>query len=628
MISGVSEIAGDYELVRRLGSGAMGDVWLARHSMTGSSAAVKLLRQSNRARDRLRASFDRERRAIARLSHPHIVALFDVGPDFLVTAYIDGTDLQRRLHTPIDPASAVHITLQIAAALAHAHAYGVIHRDVKPSNILIDAAGNAFLADFGLALLPEELGEPGPENRGGTPAFMAPEQARGEVVGPEADEYALARTLVEMLIGGHPPLSVTQALDELPAGLPRELRQVLERAMAPAAADRFPTIEAFAAALAAIELRDHPPPRRLSPELRPRAPFHWASGALRSVKLAPDLMRADYRLSELEAKGLLPAAACAELRARTGYGDIGWTVFGNSGRLGALGEPAAYARATEVAVLLHGLLSTREVWFNVASAICRDNAQALVLVPDVFGFGETRFHTVPPSHEHASPRGLMELVLGWLSLLNLRELPKVLVGHSLGAVALLSVTDDDVGERTSRIALTPVFPFVDPGYKRRLQLAGKLVKYVNSLPGLKKILANTAVKHAPEIRRYTAEERRIMAEEFERVPAGVMSRISTAYAEARPAAADQLKRCLIIIGESDPLAPEPVVAEALATIGFPATHVRRLATSGHYPHAEQSEHPEWTLRNIFDIVSAVTAMLRASSEGPRLPTAVASTTMR
>jgi serine/threonine-protein kinase len=131
------------------------------------------------------STFDRERRAIGRLGHPHIVALFDVGPDWLATAYVDGTDLARRSKTPIDPATAVHVTLQIASAPAHAHAYGVVHRDVKPSNILIDTAGNAFLGDFGLALLPEALDD---DARVGTPAFMAPEQARGELASPPADQ--------------------------------------------------------------------------------------------------------------------------------------------------------------------------------------------------------------------------------------------------------------------------------------------------------------------------------------------------------------------------------------------------------------------------------------------------------
>src|SRR5688572_59650 len=186
--------AGDYRLERRLGRGAMGEVWLGRHARTGALAAVKLIRGGPQARERVARFFARERRAIARLSHPHIVALFDVGPDFIVTAYIDGSDLARRLETPIDPARAVEIALQIASALSHAHENRIVHRDVKPSNILLDCRGNAFLADFGLATLLDDGDGDAAGERAGTPHYMAPEQTRGEPAGPASDQYALART--------------------------------------------------------------------------------------------------------------------------------------------------------------------------------------------------------------------------------------------------------------------------------------------------------------------------------------------------------------------------------------------------------------------------------------------------
>src|SRR3954466_13692524 len=91
---------GDYQLLRRLGSGSMGEVWLGRHTLTESLAAVKLLRQNVKSRERARKTFDRERRAIGRLAHPHIVALFDVGPDWLATPVLDGQHLPRPAHNP------------------------------------------------------------------------------------------------------------------------------------------------------------------------------------------------------------------------------------------------------------------------------------------------------------------------------------------------------------------------------------------------------------------------------------------------------------------------------------------------------------------------------------------------
>src|SRR5277367_5986257 len=167
---------GDYELLRRIGSGAMGEVWLAKHRVTGGVSAVKLLHPAVASRERAQRFFARERRAIARLAHPHIVALHGMGDGFIATAYIDGADLSRRMQTPIEPRVAVRFALQIASALEHAHVRGIVHRDVKPSNILVDRRGNAYLTDFGLAAL---MDDDAAQERAGTPAFMPPEQARG-----------------------------------------------------------------------------------------------------------------------------------------------------------------------------------------------------------------------------------------------------------------------------------------------------------------------------------------------------------------------------------------------------------------------------------------------------------------
>jgi serine/threonine-protein kinase len=615
-----ARVVGDYQLLRRLGSGAMGEVWLGRHQLTETFAAVKLLRQNVKSKERVQKTFDRERRAIGRLGHPHIVALFDVGADWLATAYVDGTDLARRLKTPIDPASAVHITLQIASALAHAHAYGVVHRDVKPSNILIDTAGNAFLADFGLALLPEAIDD---EHRVGTPAFMAPEQARGELASPAADQYALGRTLCEMLVGGTLPLDAKEALAELPAELPAPLREAVARATALSPSDRFLQVSDFAAALADVELGHFAAPRRLAPEVRVRTPFGWSAGAERTEMLAPDLQRAHFRLSALAAARLLPAAAVERFVARTGYGELGFTVYGNSGRLGRLTDPSAFARATEVVVLVHGLFCNRESWSAVAPEVARDNAQALLIAVDHSGFGDSRFAASSPADENAAPRGVVAMLMAWLELLGVRDLPTVLVGHSFAGASLLTVRDDELGERVSRLAITPVFPAVDKRYRTLLKTTAGLMPALGAVSLLKKLMAKMFASAARE---YTKREKALMTAEFERVSPTVLATVARQYARSAPAAGDQLQRCLVAISDSDPVAPARILEPALDALGFPRTHVRRLvATGGHFPHAEQSDHPEWTLRNVADLTACIGDMLRASSEGTPMPTEVAST---
>lgn len=614
---------GEYQLMRRLGSGAMGEVWLGRHLVTETFAAVKLLREDTRARDRVLETFEREWRAIGRLSHPHIVALFDVGPNWLATAYVDGTDLARRLRTPIDPAGAVHLTLQIASALAHAHAHGVVHRDVKPSNILIDTAGNAFLADFGLALLPHDVGAPGAENRVGTPAFMAPEQARGEVAGPEADQYALARTLLEMLVGGALPADPEQALAELPAELPAALREILRRATQPRPEARFGSVSELAAALAAVDLSGYPPPRRLAPEVRVRTPFAWTAGGADVRPIGPDIQRADYRLSRLEADGLLPARAVARFRARTGYADLGWTMWGNSGRLGRLADPSVCARAKEVVVLLHGTFCTRASYDWAAPAVVRDNAQTLVLALDVAGFGESRFADEAPAAEHCSPAGLVRMVLEWMALLGIRDLPSVLVGHSMAAAALLAVTDDDVGDWVSRVAITPVFPAYDDRYRRLLRLAGAFMPSLGAIALARRVIARSFDAAARE---YTEEERAAMARQLEVASPRTLGRILVEYGRSRPAPGDGLQRCVVLISDSDPVARASVLEPALQRMQIPRTHIRRLTTTGgHLPHAEQLAHPERTQRSVADIVACISSMLRSSSEGAPTPTEIAST---
>ena len=271
---------GSYRLGRLLGKGGMGNVYQARHRMIARPAAIKLIRpellaNSPHLASALTERFHREAEAVAALRSPHTVQLYDFGvaPDgtlFYAMELLDGIDLQRLVEDfgPVPPARAIHILRQACDSLAEAHARGLIHRDVKPSNLLLCRLGLSLdftkVLDFGLVR--REVQTDGEERltgalaAPGTPAFMAPEAARGLAVDRRADVYALACVgfwLVtgRMVFEGDSPVQVMyrHAYDPPPrpsevAGhpLPADLERVLLAALAKSPEQRTPSAEEFA----------------------------------------------------------------------------------------------------------------------------------------------------------------------------------------------------------------------------------------------------------------------------------------------------------------------------------------------------------------------------------------------
>ncbi len=421
------ERIGSYVLERRLGSGAMGEVWLGTHVVSHGMGAVKLLRSDYRDRSTLLRYFHREAQTISRLRHPHIVAVFEIGEGHIVYQFVDGQDLARRMRTPMNPAMAVHITRQIASALAHAHEHGLVHRDVKPGNILLDKHGNAYLADFGLATAADDQ----PENCAGTPAYAAPEQWTGTKITGAADQYALARTLCEMLVGASLPNDVEKNLTSLPNHLPRSIIEIVQRALTANPTARYPSLYAFDQALAHVDISNYPSPVVLAPELRQcdmPIPFWTKSSATHEV--APEIIRADYTLGKLEADHILSAEATRALREQSGLAELGFSLYVSTTRLGPITDPSCLNRATEVVLLVHGWAATRHTWEHVAAAVCRDNAQTVVITMDFWGFGESYYLAAPSLYQLGLSRssGIWRTLLG---LLGLGALPRVIVGHSL-----------------------------------------------------------------------------------------------------------------------------------------------------------------------------------------------------
>jgi serine/threonine protein kinase len=254
-----TEIAG-FRLERLLGHGSAGEIYLAYDLRLGRRVALKLLPPELADDPAFRERFIRESRVLASLEHPNVVPVYAAGEEagraFVAERYVREGTLRAQLRAPLDPSSAVSIAGQIARALDAAHARQLVHRDVRPQNILVDANGAAYLIDF---FVPTVSAPPGQVF--GTPPYMAPEQCRGQELHGRTDQYALACVLFECLTGeppyGDEGVATIAAhvhgpiprLSERRPGLPRALDAVFEQALAKDAADRFETCEAMVGAV-------------------------------------------------------------------------------------------------------------------------------------------------------------------------------------------------------------------------------------------------------------------------------------------------------------------------------------------------------------------------------------------
>jgi eukaryotic-like serine/threonine-protein kinase len=256
-------VAGRYVLGPVLGVGSSAVVYRARDLERGELVAIKCFRSGASEHD-LRQQH-REMTALARLDHPGLVRLHDGGSEdgcpFVVTDLVEGPTLAERIASgsPLAPGAARRLGAQLAEALAHVHGAGIVHRDVKPANVLLGGGGGRpRLADFGISRALDATTATAHGCVVGTAAFLAPEQVRGEVVGPAADIYALGLVLLEAVTGRRefPGLAVESATARLyrspavPDGLPAGLGTVLT-AMTRDDPDRRPSARAVAAALAA-----------------------------------------------------------------------------------------------------------------------------------------------------------------------------------------------------------------------------------------------------------------------------------------------------------------------------------------------------------------------------------------
>ncbi|MFD2765009.1 serine/threonine-protein kinase [Micromonospora eburnea] len=262
-------LSGRYRLNDRVATGGMGDVWRATDLVLGRQVAVKVLLPALVSDPDFIARFRAEARIMAALRNPGVVQVFDCGQDelpdggradYLVMEFVEGEPLSKRIEAAgrLEVAETMSIVAQVAEALHAAHARGIVHRDVKPSNLLVQANGAVTLVDFGVARSTNVTSITSTNAVPGTALYMAPEQAAGRPVSGATDIYALGAVTYCCLTGSPPftgdsPLQVAvRHLDdeppELPADIPQPVRDLVARALAKDPAKRFPTGAAMAAA--------------------------------------------------------------------------------------------------------------------------------------------------------------------------------------------------------------------------------------------------------------------------------------------------------------------------------------------------------------------------------------------
>ena len=270
MAAGTQVLPSRYANAEKIARGGMGEIYVAEDQTLGRKVAVKLLAERFSRDESVRRRFTREALASARLSgHPHIVTIFDVGEHegrpFIVMEYLSaGTLADRARSGPVDRDQAVDWLKQAADALDDAHRQGIVHRDVKPANLLFDERGQLHVADFGIARVVDE-GTTGMTMAGmvlGTAGYLAPEQARGEPATASSDVYSLGIVAYELLTGGRPfegGSSTAEAAahihqpvppaSERGVALPREVDAVFERVLSKDPARRYRTARDFVRAL-------------------------------------------------------------------------------------------------------------------------------------------------------------------------------------------------------------------------------------------------------------------------------------------------------------------------------------------------------------------------------------------
>jgi serine/threonine-protein kinase len=348
-------LSGRYKLEAKLGSGGMSTVYLARDTTLDRQVAVKVMhREMSEQADQLER-FRQEARAVAKLSHPNVVAVIDAGEDgghpYIVFEYVEGETLKQRINRigALEPQEALAYAIEVARGLTVAHARNMVHRDIKPQNVLIDAEGRAKLTDFGISRQLEQDGMTATGRVLGTTDYVAPEQAMGHPVDQRSDVYSLGVVLYEMLVGQVPfsadsqvGVAMKHVNEDLPdvqqrrPELSAAAAMVVERATAKDPNDRYQSVGELIDDLStALEVE----------AARAGSTTGEATSVLEAVPPTERKLSSGGHRSRVAALLLLLAAAgvlAAVLLISSGHGP-----GGGGGALKGKGKPVAIAEASD-----------------------------------------------------------------------------------------------------------------------------------------------------------------------------------------------------------------------------------------------------------------------------------------
>lgn len=257
-------IGGRYKILKLIGGGGMSNVYLAHDAILDRDVAIKILRYNFSDEDELHRRFQREASSSTSLTHPNIVSIYDVGEEddmyYLVMEYIKGQTLKQYIqqYAPLSPQRAVKIMVQLTSAIANAHQNQIIHRDIKPQNILMDEDGNVKISDFGIAMALSATSFTKTNSVLGTVHYLSPEQARGGIATVKSDMYALGIVLYELLTGqlpfsGESAVSIalkhlqseTPSVRQIVPSIPQSLENVVLKATAKDPRYRYDSVEAM-----------------------------------------------------------------------------------------------------------------------------------------------------------------------------------------------------------------------------------------------------------------------------------------------------------------------------------------------------------------------------------------------